>query len=38
MIYLEGELVVVCEESMFFSRWTQLSLRKYITKCNTFIF
>jgi hypothetical protein len=30
-------LVVVCEESIFFSLWTRLSLRKHITKCNTII-
>jgi hypothetical protein len=37
-LFLEGELVVVCEESIFFSRWTRLSLWECITKCNTIIF
>ncbi len=38
LINLEGEWVVVWVESIFFSRWTRLSLWKCITKCNTIFF
>jgi hypothetical protein len=31
-------MIVVCEECIFFSRWTRLSLGESITKCNTIIF
>ena len=34
----EGEWVVVCVESIFFSRWTRLSLLERITTCKTIIF
>jgi hypothetical protein len=38
LLTCKGELVVVCEESIFFSPWTRLSLRRCITKCKTIIF
>ena len=38
LINSEGERVVVCVESIFFSRWTRLSLLERITKCKTIIF
>jgi hypothetical protein len=34
---MEGEWVVVCVKSTFFSRWTQLSFLERITKCKTII-